>query len=203
MRILTAAQMRAADKAAAEDYGIPSIVLMENAALGVIKVLEEEFGDLSGKKIAVFCGGGNNGGDGFAVARHLFNRQCAVRVFLLCNPDSIKGDAAINYNILKKLQVEIQNINSEAQLNIIKLAMVNCDAIIDALLGTGLNGMVSPLYKSVIDVINNCNNKVVAVDIPSGLDSDNGSIHGCAVKADITVTFAYPKQGRVLPSAQE
>lgn len=203
MRLLTAAEMRAADALAIENFGIPSAVLMENAALGVVKAAEEILGDAAGKKIAVFCGAGNNGGDGYAAARHLFNRHASVKVFMLCEPDALQGDAALNFGILQKMGVETQLVKTESQINLMKLSLINCDVIIDALLGTGLSGAVSGKYKAVIDVINSTRCPVIAVDIPSGLNADDGSIHGSCVRADVTVTFAYPKLGMVFAHAGE
>jgi len=203
MRLLTAAEMRAADASAIENFGIPSAVLMENAALGVVKAAEDMSGNVAGKKIAVFCGAGNNGGDGYAAARHLFNRHASVKVFMLCAPEDLQGDAALNFGILQKMGVETQLVKTESQINLMKLSLINCDIIIDALLGTGLTGAVSGKYKAVIDVINSCRCPVIAVDIPSGLNADDGSIHGSCIRADVTVTFAYPKIGMVFAHAGE
>lgn len=201
MKVLTAEEMRAADKAAMAHYGIPSVVLMENAALAVVRQMAAELGGLAGKRLAVFCGSGNNGGDGFAIARHLFNHNAAVRVFMLADEAELKGDALVNYRILQKMGVELQGFDSPKQVNVLRLALINCSAAVDAMLGTGLKGAVSPIYAAAIEVINGCGAKVFAVDIPSGLDADNGTMHGACVKADITVTFAYPKLGMVLPAA--
>ena len=142
--------MRAVDKAASEIGGIPSIVLMENAAIACVNELKKDFGELTGKRIAVFCGKGNNGGDGFAIARHLHNMDAEVSVYLVCG-NEFKGDAKINFDIIKKMNVNIDVVSDTENL---KYIIRSNDIIIDAIYGTGIHGTVGGISYDVINEIN-------------------------------------------------
>ena len=196
MKVLTAAQMREVDRRTIE-LGIPGIVLMENAGHRVVELLAEKFSPLSGHRIVVFCGKGNNGGDGFVVARQLFTRwkPAALHVVLTASPEELKGDAAENYRMLRACGCPVSaDLAPE---------MHSATLVIDALLGTGIKGSVSGAYLELIRAINSGfpAAKVVAVDIPSGLASDSGECEGEAVKADYTVTFTALKVSQALPPA--
>jgi NAD(P)H-hydrate epimerase len=198
MKVFTAAQMRAFDQAASQEYKIPSIVLMENAALRVVEFLEMKFAPLKYKSVVVLCGKGNNGGDGFAIARHLANAGCNVRVLLACSPSEIRGDALINYKILKKAEqadscvlLEVSEIDSHFHLDFVG----QTDIALDAWFGTGFKG---ELPGQALKLLSSSDTKI-AVDIPSGLNSDSGDVtssqYADYVSADYTFTFAAPKRG--------
>jgi len=200
MRIFTAEEMRLADSTAINTYKIPGVVLMENAG----RALADEAFDLAGgaeKKYLIIAGGGNNGGDGFVAARHLINRGTQVRLFLTSPIEKFKGDALINYQILQKMGVEGQVMEENKRLNVLKIALLQTDLIIDCVFGTGLNAVVRGLYPAIFDLINESNIPIVACDIPSGLSADSGRPLGKAVCAARTVTFGYPKLGLCLPEA--
>ena len=186
--------MRAVDKAASEIGGIPSIVLMENAAIACVNELKKDFGELTGKRIAVFCGKGNNGGDGFAIARHLHNMDAEVSVYLVCG-NEFKGDAKINFDIIKKMNVNIDVVSDTENL---KYIIRSNDIIIDAIYGTGIHGTVGGISYDVINEINENSKYTMAVDVPSGINSDSGEICGICIRADKTVTFAAYKVGMLM-----
>ncbi len=194
MKACFASQMRAVDEAASETGGIPSIVLMENAAIACVDELKKDFGALTRKRIAVFCGKGNNGGDGFAAARHLHNMGAEVSVYLVCG-NEFKGDAKINFDIIKKMNVNIDVVSDTENL---KYIIRSNDIIIDAIYGTGIHGTVGGISYDVINEINENSKYTLAVDVPSGINSDSGEICGICIKADKTVTFAAYKVGMLM-----
>lgn len=196
MKVTSAAQMREMDRRTIEDYGMPSIVLMENAALRVVEAIVERYGPLKGKRIAIICGKGNNGGDGFAVARHLSGRFGAdISVWLAAEPASLAGDAAANYALAQKFDVPIQIVGND--LASLAAELQQGDLVVDAVLGTGIKGPVTGVYAGVIEAINRCRCPIVSVDVPSGLNADTGEVAGPCVRAKVTVTFALPKYGLV------
>ena len=198
MKLAYAAEMQEIDRTAIEDIGIPGVVLMENAGRLTADYLVDYFGNPQGEKVYVFTGPGNNGGDGFVIARHLEQMGAQVVVCLLVDPVSIKGDAAINLSILKKLAVPLHLIREEEDLQ--EIDITSAFVIVDALFGTGLKRAVKDRFAHTVQLINSAGCPVVAVDIPSGLDSDTGKILGVAVKADLTVTYGVAKPGQfVLP----
>jgi NAD(P)H-hydrate epimerase len=186
--------MRAMDRYAIENLAIPEEILMENAGLASAAVLNRDIG-IRGKKFIVFCGGGNNGGDGFVVARKIFSDGGFVRVFLLADPEKFKGAARINLDILNKLPISPVCINSLEQ---IRSDVLHCHGIVDAIFGTGLDRPVGGLFKEVIELINLSGKPVLSLDIPSGVNGDTGEIMGVAIQADFTVTFGLPKIGNIL-----
>ncbi len=190
--------MREMDRRTIEDFGVPSLVLMENAALRVVEVIAERFGPLRGKRITVVCGKGNNGGDGFAIARHLATRYAAdVTVWLASDPAGLTGDAAANYKMAQAFGLNF------GLSDVPRRGEGEADLIVDALLGTGIRGGVAGDLVESINGINNSGCQVVAVDVPSGLDADTGRVEGACVKATLTVTFALPKFGlMVYPGAE-
>jgi len=194
MKVSTVAQMRNLDRSATEEFGITQELLMENAGQAVYFVILKEFG-IKNKKFAVFCGTGNNGGDGFVVARKIHSNGGEVKVFLLDDETKFKGAAKRNFEIASKMPIEISKVSS---IEAIKSAALHSDAIVDAIFGTGLVREVSGVYKDVIQLINECQKTVFSVDIPSGINGDTGEVMSTAVKADYTVTFGLPKIGNVL-----
>ena len=202
MKLVTAAQMRQLDRQAIEEVGLPSLVLMENAGRTTYQVLRQEFPDLAGP-VAVVAGRGNNGGDGFVVARYLANAGLPVTVFLLAGRDQVKGDARVNMDILGHLNLEVVEILDEATLNREICRVAHSRLIVDALLGTGLDSEVSGLLRLTIEGINSFKTPVLAVDIPSGLSADTGQPLGVAIKAQVTVTYGWPKIGQILPPGRD
>ncbi len=199
--IVTAKQMQAIDRQTIDGFGIPGITLMENAGMGIVRELQNCIPDLSGKKVFVFCGKGNNGGDGFVIARHLFNLGSEVQVLLAGKFSELKGDAAINANSARSIGVQLNELNPD-DLNCHDHKLRHCDIIIDALFGTGLNKPASGFLKNVIDKINQFEKFVVSVDINSGVDSDSGQLMGPHVRSDLTLALACLKRSHLLyPSA--
>ncbi|MBF0522159.1 MAG: NAD(P)H-hydrate epimerase [Candidatus Omnitrophica bacterium] len=190
---VTTKQIQRLDAVAIERYGIPSIVLMENAGR---HVAEEVIKDLKGKKnrlVCVFCGLGNNAGDGFVAARHLADAGIRTQTFLIGRAQSLKRDAALNYQILRKLKVPIKEVKMMTPA--VREQLGRSDIIIDALFGVGLNREIAEPFKSVIEVINQSRKRIISVDVPSGLDATTGNIYGVCVKAVKTVTFTFAKKG--------
>jgi len=202
MKLVTAAQMRELDRRTIQDLGVPSLVLMENAGRGTYRVLRREFPDLSGP-VVVLAGRGNNGGDGFVVARYLANDGFPVTVFLLAARDQVQGDALVNLQILEKMGVEVEEVLGVDRLNAVVHRMSRAELVVDALLGTGLNSPVRGLLAQLIGKVNQARPKVVAVDIPSGLSADTGEPLGTAVEAEVTVTYGFPKLGQIVPPGRD
>jgi NAD(P)H-hydrate epimerase len=198
MRLATSEEMRAMDRRATEEFGIPSIVLMENAALRVVEYLERVYAPLNEKSIAVLCGKGNNGGDGLAIARHLHTRFGeSVFVYLLAAPASLKGDAAANLAMAEKCGVSVavcaSGFSAEAARD-----LSGVDFIVDAIFGTGFHGVATGAAASAIEAANASGHPIVAVDVPSGVDADTGHVEGPAIRAAATVTLALGKPGLYL-----
>ena len=194
MHLATAAEMREMDKKTIGEFGIPGCVLMETAARGAFGMLLRMRPDLAQKSVAVAAGRGNNGGDGFVMARCLAQIGADVSVYLLAEKDEVKGDAALNLALLPKMGVPVFEVTDSAALSRLSGAMSLCEAWIDALLGTGLSSPVSGIYREMIEFINSRKKFVFSVDVPSGLFSDTGEADVC-IKADATATFALPKVG--------
>ena len=152
-KVATAKQMKKIDALASSSYGVSGLELMENAGTEIVKALKRRFHDFSSKQVLIFCGKGNNGGDGFVVARLLFNLDIHVTVFLLEGRVNLKGDAAINAELAFELGIDIIELD-EARLHSLERHLENCDMVIDALFGTGLTRPVSGVYKQTIDKIN-------------------------------------------------
>ena len=200
MKVLTAAQMREADRLTTERFGVPSLQLMENAGASVVAFLQVQFPDLPGRKIVVLCGKGNNGGDGLVVARLLKRLGCHPSVFLFAAPEAVHGDAAVNLKRWQESAGELHVVCRESDWEAARSALPAADLVVDALLGTGLSGPVEGLLGAVIEFVNQRPRRVqvVAVDIPSGLASDAADFGGPVVRADSTVTFTAPKLGQLV-----
>ena len=194
---VTGNQMKAIDNYCIEKLGIPGIVLMENAALKVVKNIDlDKFNSFT-----IVCGVGNNGGDGLAVARHLHILDKEVKVFIVGNINKGSLDFNTNYNILKNMGLELIHIDSQESIETLNSSLKSTDMTIDALFGTGLSRNVEGLHKDVILSINENSNYILSIDIPSGMNSDTGEILGVAVKADITVTMQLMKKGLISNSS--
>ena len=194
MKVSRVSEMRVLDRTAIEKFGIVEELLMENAGQAVYFVLLREFG-IKDKKFLVFCGPGNNGGDGFVVARKIHSIGGAVKVFILGNSGKFRGAAKTNLDIVSRLPIEVQQLQS---IEAIQTDVAHCDGIVDAILGTGITRSVEGLYHDVIQLINQSGKTVFSVDIPSGVHGDTGKVMGTAVRADYTVTFGLPKIGNLL-----
>jgi ADP-dependent NAD(P)H-hydrate dehydratase / NAD(P)H-hydrate epimerase len=194
MKIVTAAQMKELDRRTIEEAKVPGATLMERAGSGVVAAMERAAGSLSGKTVTILCGKGNNGGDGFVVARLLRTRRARVRVLLLARPGDLSGDAKLMYRRFLST-AGAKAVSAAPAPDAIREALVQSDMIVDALLGTGLSAAVSAPYQAAIESINAATAPVVAVDLPSGVHADTGAVLGAAVRADMTVTFGLPKLG--------
>ncbi len=198
MRLVTASQMRDMDSMTINEAGIPGVVLMENAARSAAKVFLEHFNPIDGSSIVILCGKGNNGGDGYVMARYLHEKGMNVTVGITGEKSAISGDALVNLKIIEKLGLKIFEITDDESLQGFKDNLINCSYMVDGLLGTGLNSPVRGLYKKIIDIVNMSGKPVMSIDIPSGLNADTGQKMGTAVKADLTVTFGFPKPGQLV-----
>ncbi len=194
MKVSKVSEMRALDGTAIEEYGIPEELLMENAGLAVYFVLSQEFG-VKDKRFLIFCATGNNGGDGLVVARKIHSDGGDVKVLILGDPGKFKGAAKTNYRIVSRLPIVVEQLES---IEAAQADVARCDAIVDAIFGTGLTRDVGGLYRDVVELINGSGKTVFSVDIPSGVHGDTGKVMGVAVKADYTVTFGLPKVGNML-----
>lgn len=195
MKIALVEEMRNLDQCATEEYGISANLLMENAGQAMYSVIASECGSVEGKSFAVFCGTGNNGGDGLVIARKLLSNGGKVKIFFPNGETQLKGAAQKNYEIATRLPIEMSRISAGNDLNI---ALRDCDVAVDALFGTGLARQVEGIYQETIQAINRCGKPVFSVDIPSGINGNTGEVMGTAVKANYTVAFGLPKTGNML-----
>jgi ADP-dependent NAD(P)H-hydrate dehydratase / NAD(P)H-hydrate epimerase len=198
-RVGTAAMMREMDRQAIEDNQVPGLVLMENAGRGAFDFLMDEF---EPHRVTVFAGKGNNGGDGYVIARHLLNHGVAVEVMLLAAKEDIQGDARTNLEALLKMGGHVHAVRGMVGLDDNRYEIARSDVLVDAILGTGLQSEVKGFYRQAIEFINglaatNPELRVFAVDLPSGLNADTGQIMGAAVAADATATFGMIKTGQL------
>ena len=202
MRVLNAAQMREADRRTIEDIGIPSIVLMENAGRQVVAAIEAVHSDLLEGQVSVLCGRGNNGGDGFVVARTLAQRNVDVAVFVIGAVAEVRGDARINLDALARLGHTVVEIADSQAWELHLSEIRDSSLIIDAIFGTGLRAPLTGLLETVVADVNASGIPLVAVDVPSGLSADSPRVDGPAMDAGLTVTLGAPKVCLVLPPAE-
>ena len=198
-------QVRNYDKNAIEKLGIPGIVLMENAGKGATDIIAKKLIAIKGKSACIICGKGNNGGDGFVIARHLKIMSYNVKIIILAEPTTIKGDAKINYDITQKMNIETialppQDSSTKSEIS---AHSQNCDIIIDAIFGTGFQGQLTDQYQTIITAINNAKKPIIAIDIPTGLDCDTGKPLPIAIVATDTVTFVAIKDGFLNQKAKQ
>ena len=197
--VMSRQEVRAFDRWAINELGVPGAVLMENAGRSCAELIKDKLQKTSRPGICIFCGTGNNGGDGYVIARHLLNSGFKVAVMIIGDREKIKGDALINLDILQRLEVRIEQLKTDDTevITRIRTFAAGADMLVDSIFGTGLTGRLSDEYKRLIEGINALNVPVLAVDIPSGLDCDSGKNLGAAIKASCTVTFAAVKAGFV------
>ncbi len=203
--VMSRDEVRAFDAWAINKLGIPGMVLMENAGRSCAELIKEKLEGTASPKVCIFCGTGNNGGDGYVIARYLLNSGFEVVVTICGERSKIKGDAKINLDILEGLGqiIEDLKLNDADILGRVKDCAAGANMIVDSLFGTGLSGQLSDEYKQLIEGINAQECPVLAVDIPSGLDCDSGEPLGAAVKANYTVTFVAVKGGFKAVKAEE
>jgi len=203
--MLSRDQVRAFDAWAINELRIPGVVLMENAGRSCAELVRDELAGVERPKVCILCGTGNNGGDGYVVARHLLNAGFMVMVVICGDRNKIRGDAKTNLDVLERLGREVVQLHVEADDVADQVGRLASDAdmVVDGLFGTGLSGRVKGGYAALIEAINALGRPVLAVDIPSGLDCDTGQVLGVAVKATYTVTFAALKKGFTVPGAAE
>ena len=209
MKLPTAKEMQALDRCASDIYGIPSIVLMENAGVGTVRMIEKNLGPCRNSFALIFIGPGNNGGDGFVIGRHLHQRGCQPIFFILTEPEKIRGDSRVNLNIVKNLKLPYHVIDSTVKVETIPVLFkqfesrgLPCYAIVDAIFGVGLSRNVEGHFADTINLINQPGFRgktpVVAVDTCSGIDADTGKILGTCVHADYTATYGCAKPGHYI-----
>ncbi len=198
MYLVTAEEMQSMDRETIQSFGIPGQVLMENAGRGAVRMLIEKFPDLQKKKVGIAAGPGNNGGDGFVIARYLKSYDIEATVYLLSEKKKVRGDAEANLKLLFPLEIPVIEIPDMKTLQKQMDSILDQDVWVDAIFGTGLKKEVTGYFFEAITVINKSGKPVFAVDIPSGLDSDTGQPHGVSIKADATATFAFAKIGQLL-----
>lgn len=200
--VMSRDEVRDVDRRAIEEFGLPGVVLMENAGRGCVDWLDEL--GISGR-VVICAGRGNNGGDGFVIARHLENRGGDVRVLLFADPNHLQGDAAINYQVIDRAGTSIRIVNAETPDEEVDRELDDADWIVDALLGTGTRGSLREPFPAIINAINQAPARTLAIDLPSGLDCDTGlpvdPQHSIAVQADFTATFVARKLGFENPAA--
>jgi NAD(P)H-hydrate epimerase len=195
---LTREQVRLIDKLALERYHIPGLVLMENASRAVADAIIS-MASVADASVAIVCGGGNNGGDGFAVARHLHNRGAHVDLVLAAAPARLRGDALMNWQIVEAMGIE--NVDFHDSEDVVNAHAV--DIVVDALFGTGLSRQPDADMTKLIEVMNRSGLPIVAIDLPSGLDCDSGEALGACIRATRTVTFVAEKVGFANPASKQ
>jgi ADP-dependent NAD(P)H-hydrate dehydratase / NAD(P)H-hydrate epimerase len=201
MRVLNTEQMREADRRTIEDIGLPSIVLMENAGRQTVAAMEAAFETLATSRVAVLCGRGNNGGDGFVVARTLTQRGVEALVFLLGSVSEVQGDARVNLEVLGRVGMTVIEVTTAQEWELHFSEVSECDVIVDALLGTGFRGRLTGLLETVVADVNELGVPIVSIDLPTGVSADSAELPGEAMEASMTVTLAAPKIPLVFPPA--
>jgi NAD(P)H-hydrate epimerase len=203
--LVTAGQMQEFDRAAIRRLAIPGLLLMENAGRAFVDQLQDHCGPVRGKTIHVVCGKGNNGGDGFVIARHLVSRGALVRVLLLARPSEIKGDAAVNLASIRRIAaVQRSSLTLISVLRSSAFARLRAtDIVIDAVFGTGFSGLASGIHRKAIDWMNAQKSFIAAVDMPSGVDGSTGTVGSVAVHAALTVTMGLAKVGHYIGDGRD
>ncbi|MEN6423915.1 MAG: NAD(P)H-hydrate epimerase [Phycisphaerales bacterium] len=196
-RVMNREEVRRVDAWAIQEIGVPGVVLMENAGRSCAELAMQKLASMADPRAYIFCGVGNNGGDGYVIARHLLNAGLPTRVVLCGDPSKVQGDARINLDILERLGHRVECVNPSDGDAVARVQAFGCDVslVVDALFGTGLRGELRPEYRAIVEAINALGRPILAVDIPSGLDCDTGEPLGAAIRAAYTVTFVAVKKG--------
>ena len=197
MKIATSQIMRNIDSYCIDVLGIPGIILMENAALKVMKNIPE-----NNKKFVIVCSSGNNGGDGFVVARHLLNRGNYVEVFFLGSDENMSADALVNFNIIRNMGAKIIEVNNNEELEILRESIIKSEITIDAIFGTGLSREVKGIYSLAITIMNENSKYILSIDVPSGFECNSGKVMGNCIRSNKTVTFELYKRGFISYDAE-
>lgn len=204
MKLVTAKEMKALDVQAQNDYAMPGILLMDNAAQAVAEAVHEALTALEGERVVIFCGGGNNGGDGLGAARWLQSYGVSVRAFIVgAALDAVQGDAALELAMFTKAGGRVEALSTEDDWVLAELAASKADVLVDALLGTGFHGELEGDVLRACELLNKSEKYILAVDIPTGVNADNGAVCEQAVRADHTVTMALVKTGLLLYPGRE
>ena len=204
MKLVTAKEMKALDVQAQNDYAMPGILLMDNAAQAVAEAVHEALTALEGERVVIFCGGGNNGGDGLGAARWLQSYGVSVRAFVVgAALDAVQGDAALELAMFTKAGGRVEALSTEDDWVLAELAASKADVLVDALLGTGFHGELEGDVLRACELLNKSEKYILAVDIPTGVNADNGAVSEQAVRADHTVTMALVKTGLLLYPGRE
>ena len=204
MKLVTAKEMKALDVQAQNDYAMPGILLMDNAAQAVAEAVHEALTALEGERVVIFCGGGNNGGDGLGAARWLQSYGVSVRAFVVgAALDAVQGDAAVELAMFTKAGGRVEALSTEDDWVLAELAASKADVLVDALLGTGFHGELEGDVLRACELLNKSEKYILAVDIPTGVNADNGAVSEQAVRADHTVTMALVKTGLLLYPGRE
>lgn len=203
VRTMSREEVRRVDAWAIEEVGVPGVVLMENAGRSCAELARRKLAGTADPRACVFCGAGNNGGDGYVIARHLRNAGIPTTVILCAAREKVRGDARINLDILERLGHPIESLDPESEDAVARVESFGRPAslIVDALFGTGLRGPLKEPYRRIIEAVNGLARPILAVDIPSGLDCDAGEPLGIAIEAAWTVTFVAVKKGFLSPRA--
>lgn len=196
MKLATNEQMTQINKIAIKEFSIPGIVLMENAGFAMLHEIVKDFDPTN--RIVIICGNGNNGGDGFVLARHLHQRGYGVQIFHVGYPEHLIGDSEINYKIVNKLQIPMTRIHGEKDLPDLFVELSRCNLVVDCLIGTGMPSSANGVDVKIINAVNDATCKVYSVDMPSGVGGNDGRVSNAAIRADKTITFSLPKVGNIL-----
>jgi len=202
MKVLTASQMQQVDRLTTEQFGVLGLTLMETAGMGATVAIINHFPTL--KYVKIFCGKGNNGGDGAVIARHLWLKGIKVDLLLMGKLEETRGDAQINFSVIKNLSTVEPKLTYKEILSIDELnqtCTTSCDLYVDALFGTGASRPLTGIFQTLVELLNKSNTPIVAIDIPSGLNADGSDIIGKAIEAELTTTMTAPKVANVLPPA--
>ncbi|MDO8748534.1 MAG: NAD(P)H-hydrate epimerase [Candidatus Omnitrophota bacterium] len=200
--IISVSQAREIDNRMRENFGVPCLVLMENAGRSVAEEALKALRDKKRTGVVIVCGKGNNGADGLAACRHLMCRGIKPKIFLAAKISQVRGEARVNLDILLKMKQKVVEVNNK-NLALVRRSILESGLIIDALLGIGIKREVRGIFRDLINIINVSKAYIIAVDVPSGLDADSGKALGCCVKADKTVTFVAKKQGMISGAGPE
>ena len=204
MKLVTAKEMKVLDVQAQNDYAMPGILLMDNAAQAVAEAVHEALTALEGERVVIFCGGGNNGGDGLGAARWLQSYGVSVRAFVVgAALDAVQGDAAMELAMFTKAGGRVEALSTEDDWVLAELAASKADVLVDALLGTGFHGELEGDVLRACELLNKSEKYILAIDIPTGVNADNGAVSENAVRADLTVTMALVKTGLLLYPGRE
>ena len=195
MKLTTVAEMRNIDRRAIQEIGIPGVVLMENAAREAFLALDSLLEGVAGKRICVVAGIGNNGGDAFAAARYIANAGGRPKVFVLGQTERMSASAAVNFNVICNMGIEVFNLREERDWDKLQVVLKTADGVVDGILGTGFHGTLRPEARRLIEAVNRAELPVLSIDVPSGVEADNGQVEDVAVAAAMTVTLGAPKWG--------